>query len=182
MVKVVVIDKALRLQHGALAAEQKTSPKGVVDSAKTQLTSTSRSSPQGQLLKFRLPCDFTDRLFLYVDNILYELQCSTLGNKTSWFLNNEVVQEGSFYIATPFQVNKQRRNSPFSFFTTKSVKSVNNTVNLVICAHFFFYYFVMGSPYLWYSLYCRLVQLIFVVNTSFCPKTCTLMHYQCVHN
>jgi hypothetical protein len=132
MAKVIIIDDALRDQFAALSSRQpslsppspateaaaaaalvsspvalhsrsslssEASPTSVADVA---ATGAAAAGP-GRLLKFRLPCDSSDRLFLLKGGFLYELQQASCGDKTSWFMDDAVVQDGSFFSATPFQ-------------------------------------------------------------------------------
>lgn len=89
MVKILIIDEILKAQAGG---------------GEGGASAPSESRCKGQLLKFLMPGDKQKRLFLLQDSILYELQQPCMGGKTSWFMDNEVVQDGSFYLATPFQV------------------------------------------------------------------------------
>ena len=131
MAKVIIIDDALRDQFAALSSRQpslsppspateaaaaaalvsspvalhsrsslssEASPTSVADVA-----ATGAAAGRGRLLKFRLPCDSSDRLFLLKGGFLYELQQASCGDKTSWFMDDAVVQDGSFFSATPFQ-------------------------------------------------------------------------------
>ena len=93
MTKLVVIDEQLKT---SLRIKQPESPV-VGDGSRDD-------SKHGRMLRFRLPCDTEDRLFLFQNSILYELQKSGQRGKTSWFMDNEVLEDGSFYILTPFQV------------------------------------------------------------------------------
>ena len=88
MVKILVIDEILKAQSGGDEGGE----------------SAPSDRSKGQLLQFLMPGDKQKRLFLLQDSILYELQQPNMGGKTSWFMDDEVVQDGSFYLATPFQV------------------------------------------------------------------------------
>ena len=113
MAKVLVIDEVLAHQ----AAQLSHGPGGGGGSAAAPTTAAgtpggSRSN-KGRLLKFTLPCHNAEqRLFLFQDSILYELQQPTMGDKTSWFLDDSVIEDGSFLLATPFQVRVTPRCCP----------------------------------------------------------------------
>ncbi len=95
MAKLLIIDQFLRaklLPGGAKAADDG--------------SGGAPPSSSGRLLKFVMPNDHEQRLFLLQDTILYELQQPTMDGKTSWFMDDEVVSDGSFYLATPFQVRR----------------------------------------------------------------------------
>jgi len=90
MVKLLVIDEKLKQS---------------LDKLKTESDNAQAPYNSGRILTFQLPCEgAAKRLFLFQDSILYELQNASLGDSTSWFMDDEVVQDGSFLVATPFQV------------------------------------------------------------------------------
>jgi hypothetical protein len=95
MAKLLIIDEYLKAKLAA--------PPGGATAAADGGAGPSSS---GRLLKFVMPGDHEQRLFLLQDAILYELQQPTMDGKTSWFIDDGVVSDGSFYLATPFQVRR----------------------------------------------------------------------------
>ena len=103
MVKLLVVDEKLKEEFKRLQTNPKDTTE-LVGAGKPAENPGKGAPAKGMLLQFKLPSDKQKRMFLMQDSILYELQHPTMGKKTSWFMDDSVVEDGSFYLATPFQV------------------------------------------------------------------------------